>query len=113
MTRKHVRLALAAALLFGLCAACNFNVGSPQAQVNCQGQQSEYVCQVTHTSGPAGEVCWDVKMTCANGTVTSANACAHVSPGGTSERRVPLSAFPEFPSCDSVAGLEIIDRTGT
>lgn len=109
---KRLRIVSSGSVLLALCLACGTNIAPPRANVNCQGQGDAYSCSVAHTSGGAGQVCWDIRVTCANGTVTSANSCVHLEPGATVTHRVPVSAFPNFSTCE-VSTLEIVDTTGT
>ncbi|MCB9596253.1 MAG: hypothetical protein H6719_26255 [Sandaracinaceae bacterium] len=110
---KRARLWLSGGVLLALCLACNASVGSPRAQVNCEGQGDHYACTVTHTSGGTGQVCWDIQATCANGTLATANSCVQLSPGQTITHNVPTSSFSNFTQCDAVSTLQIVDTTGT
>lgn len=109
---KHIRLLASASVLLALCLACGANLLPPQAQVNCQGVGDAYQCTVQHTAGGSGQICWDVQVTCVNGTVTSANSCVHLEPGQTVSHRVPVTQFDNFQACDTVSTVQIIDRTG-
>jgi len=109
MNRKRIRILASAAVLFILCAACNASVGGPRAQVNCNGVGNAYDCTVTHTSGGSGQVCWDIRATCQNGAIVSANSCVELSEGGTVQHSVPVTSFSQWDTCDSVATLEIVD----
>ena len=108
---KRARLISSGLVLLALCLACSANFGSPRAQVNCQGEGDAYACTITHSSGGSGQVCWDIRATCVNGTVTSANSCVELSPGQTVTHRVPVTAFDAFEGCE-VSSLEIVDTTG-
>lgn len=113
MTRRRVRLLASAGVLLALCLACNASLGSPRAQVNCEGAGDAYMCTVQHTSGGTGQICWDIQATCSNGTVTSASSCIEIAPGQTISQRVPLTQFTNWAACDNVSTLQIVDRTGT
>ena len=110
---RRVRILLASAVLLALCLACGGNLNPPRAQVNCEGQGDAYNCTVTHSGGGEGQVCWDIRATCANGTVTTANSCVQLTTGATVSHRVPVTEFsPSFVGC-VVSTLEIVDTTGT
>ncbi len=109
------RLALFASslALFALCAACAVG-DSINARVECEGTNTDVVCDVTHLSGPAGNVCWDVRFRCANGTVSEGTGCADVQPGGTAQHLIPVTSLSNYGLCDQATSTEIVNlRQGT
>ena len=112
MTRQNATMLASIVVLAWLALACTCNVGGPQAQVNCQGTGEQFVCTVAHTGGGAGQVCWDIKLTCANGTISTANQCVQLAVGETKTQNVPLSQFANHAACDSVSNTEIVNRGG-
>lgn len=110
MTKKRAGLLSSIAVLGWLALACTCNVGGAQAHVACNGQGDQFACTINHTGGGAGQVCWDIKLTCANGTVSTANQCVQLNPGESKTQMVPLSQFSNHAACDSVSNTEIVNR---
>lgn len=104
-------MVVSAGVLFALSLACTCNVGGAQAHVGCEGAGDHFACTINHTGGGAGQVCWDIKSTCANGTISTAtNQCVQLNPGETKTQDVPLTAFSNHDACDSVSSTEIVNR---
>lgn len=86
----------------------NFYGGRAEVSVNCQPLVEGFDCLVEHLSGGADvEACWDISLSCANGTTSSAHACSLVESGGTAEVMVALSEFSSLDQCDQVASGEV------
>ena len=106
-TRRRTLIASSLVLL-ALCAACA--VGEPtNARVECLGETSDIVCDVTHLSGPGGNVCWDVRFNCANGTISEGSGCANVAAGATTQRRIPITSLSNYAACDQAVGTEVLN----
>jgi hypothetical protein len=112
MILKRIRIIGAAVVLAGLSLACGA-IGGPSAQINCVGTGQQYECTVRHTAGGSGRVCWDLRLTCANGTIATANSCVDVTPGQTANHNVPTTAFPNWSACDAVSTVEVVNTTST
>ena len=56
--------------------------GRAEVSVSCDAAGDEMACRVKHTSGGAdANVCWDVKLECAEGKMAVAHTCAEVDAG--------------------------------
>jgi hypothetical protein len=85
-------------LVLGL-AACE----SVSAHVDCKTTAAPSVeCEVKQTEGKTEvEVCWDLTVTCNNGTkVTPPRTCGKVKDGGTTNVTIPADRLPNVDKCD-------------
>lgn len=89
-----------AALLLVLCLV---GCAPDKAEVQCQSSGEVMTCTVKHTSGSnVLGVCFEMKLSCANGVVSTAKACQDVSPGQTSNRIFRDEDFTNVDKCDKV-----------
>ncbi len=79
----------------------------PQAAVNCQTVPGVGIrCSVQHQQGRSSlNVCWDVVITCRNGTRAVGHACQVVNRGATATRVIPVSAVTNAAACDLNVGM--------
>jgi hypothetical protein len=90
--------------------ACKASAGGDvRATVSCEGTNETIDCDVKHVEGSSGaNVCWDLRFGCANGTsVTGQNFCQPVQPGGTVQKRIPLSQLTNASQCDSATTSQV------
>jgi hypothetical protein len=86
---------------FGLAlAGCE----SVSAHVDCVTTAAPSVeCEVKQTEGKgAMEVCWDLTVTCKNGTkITPPRTCGSVKDGGTTKVTIPADKLANVDKCDA------------
>ncbi len=74
--------------------------GRAEVAVNCAAAGDEFVCHVKHTSGGAeANVCWDVKLECADDKMSVAHTCTDVDAGETTTVRLGESDFRGIEAC--------------
>ncbi len=66
-------------------------------------------CTLDHRQGDsAAQVCWDVNVSCQNGTRGKAHGCGSVDPQAKSSVVMPFTAFGgSLEKCDAVAGASV------
>jgi hypothetical protein len=106
--------ALAVALLAGNYVYANitghaFWGEKTSVYVECFGAGSMgYTCTATHKSGSVGaDVCWDLVISCRNGTAATGHACSRVEQGGKTSAGIPLSEVANAEACDAAVGARV------
>lgn len=62
-----------------------------------------YLCKPSHVSGYLNaRACWDLSLTCENGTPLSEHVCAQVTLGYVRESEVPFTFSPGVEECDAI-----------
>jgi hypothetical protein len=94
--------------IFGL----PFGVGATEVYVECRSAgailASGLSCSITHRKGSAAHVCWNVDISCANGTRGRASGCGGVEVGAVSSVNLPFSAFNgSLDRCDAVSSSQV------
>jgi hypothetical protein len=77
--------------------------------VECVTNTAGANCTITHQQGkdPAG-VCWDVKVTCANGATVIGSGCQNVQPAAKTSLIIAENQFkPVSGKCDKLAGVAV------
>jgi hypothetical protein len=90
----------ASSFLLGLALAACENVS---AHVDCKTTAAPSVeCDVKQTEGKTEvEVCWDLTVTCQNGTkIRAPRTCGKVKDGGTTKVTIPADKLPNVDKCD-------------
>jgi len=93
-----------------LLLAALFTIGCEQgtAEVQCQGNGESLSCSVRHVAGSKPlNVCFEFRITCANGTNGVAKACQDVDPGQTSVRIIRDEDVSNFQACDKVVSSSV------
>jgi hypothetical protein len=98
---------LVAAALLCLSGCDKKSDNRPSAYVECAAFINSIHCVVTHKSGPALNACWDVVMTCQNGTTLTAHGCQDVAPSGKAMKMIPESTIPNLKQCDSLVSFKV------
>jgi hypothetical protein len=99
------------ALLVAAVAGCKVTTGEDMnATVNCKGEKDGIGCEIAQTKGTGeAKVCWDVKLTCKNGTIVSGSGCGQVSNGGKATHLIPNSALENDEKCDSADNMAVLN----
>lgn len=85
--------------------ACKQDV---KVYVECASTGIAYACTVTHQQGSdAAEACWDVAVTCQNGTRAVGHGCQEVQPESKASKFIPVSSFTKAEQCDMAAGVAV------
>ena len=72
-----------------------------EVRVECTGVGLGFSCALSHESGAAkAEACWDIIVTCQNGTQAQAHACGSVEPRGKTSVFVPIGQMQNADRCD-------------
>jgi hypothetical protein len=105
-------------LLPGLAIAFVAITGCKQEQVstnvNCEVKSGPTVdCTIAETKGTADvEICWEFKVTCANGaTLEAARTCAKVKDGQTSNATIPTEKIKSAGSCEGEKTAAVTNLT--
>jgi hypothetical protein len=78
------------------------------AAVQCEKVEEGIRCTVRHTKGiGAGEVCFDLSMSCANGNEVLGSGCSQVKMGETGKTLIPAKELPEFSRCDEAEQVKV------
>ena len=70
-------------------------------------------CEVKQTEGKSEmEVCWDLTVTCKNGTkIAPPHSCTKVKDGGTVKVTIPADKLPNVASCDGEPKMALTSLT--
>jgi hypothetical protein len=82
--------------------------GKAGVEVRCQPRPGVVACELRHVKGAAScKSCWDIAVSCKNGTRSIVNACGNVKAKGTTQVDVPESSFPSLDKCDEAQAIKI------
>ncbi|NUP10651.1 MAG: hypothetical protein HOW73_31795 [Polyangiaceae bacterium] len=91
-------------------------VWGPEARVtvSCRAAgttlKEGYLCTPKHLGGiQDARACWDLSITCKNGTHVSEHVCAIVTLGSAHESKVPFDYSPGFEECDEIGSASVDD----
>lgn len=95
---------MVAAALALACAGCENKV-----YVECEGKgEKGFECVVSHKKGSqTAKACWEVNVTCKNGTKVSGSACETVKPEQKVTKVIPLSELKNLDKCDSASETKV------
>jgi hypothetical protein len=81
--------------------------------VLCDGSPAGgFSCTVTHTSGTAkADACWDIRVSCHNGTLVSGRSCQVVAPQGKATRFVRSADLSNVNRCNGAASTAVENVT--
>lgn len=102
-----MRHTLAFAFALTMLLACS----PPKAYVECASDGvTGFNCTVTHQQGSNPiNLCWSIKLECANKIKTEARSCQQVDPEGKAGRLVPFTEFKNGEQCDTVTSSAVAD----
>ncbi len=117
-TRRRFRVGSSAVhrllrcLTFGVAAllASGCDRGRVEAHVACQANQVGMTCSLSRLSGTVdANACWDVKLSCRDGTDSTAHACHPVprGQGAASSRLIIWEDFPRFANCGVPTSISV------
>lgn len=103
-----------AVLAVGLGIGLHGRVWGPAARVtvSCRAAgdaaKDGYWCTPKHVGGYQGaRACWDLSLTCDNGTRLTEHACAQVSLGQARESMIPYEYSPGVDDCDKIGTASV------
>jgi len=102
------------ALAIALVASTGCQKQQVLANVDCEVKAGPTVdCTIAETKGTAEvEVCWEFKVTCANGaTLDAARTCAKVKDGQTSTATIPTDKIKVAGSCEGEKSASVTNLT--
>lgn len=106
--------ALAAIAAVALGVVFHGKLWGPAARVTvtCRAAGSEpkegYLCTPRHVGGyQSARACWDLALTCENGTPLMEHVCAQVTLGEVRESAVPFEHSPGVEDCDKIAAARV------
>jgi hypothetical protein len=81
--------------------------------VLCDGSPAGgFSCTVTHTAGSErANACWDIRVSCHNGTLVTGRACQAVGVGGKATRFVRSSDLSNVNRCNGAASTTVENVT--
>jgi hypothetical protein len=83
-----------------------------EVHVECTGVGLGFSCALSHDSGSAkADACWDIVVTCQNGTQAQAHACGSVEPRGTTSIFVPIAQMQNADRCDVARTTTVTNMT--
>lgn len=101
---RYLTLAVVALLPSGC------DTGRVEANVACQANQVGMTCSVSRISGTVdANACWDVKLSCRDGTASTAHACHPVPRGeaAASSRLIIWEDFARFADCGVPTSISV------
>lgn len=111
MAEAHAELRL---MLRGLCSILVATLALTACQqetrvaVECLGNGAGYQCTLKHTQGgSAAKACWDVAVTCHNGTKAIGSGCQTVEPEGKATAFIPVSDMKGAEGCDVATTVNV------
>jgi hypothetical protein len=80
-----------------------------KVNINCNGAKDGMQCKLTRTAGESKvKTCWDIAITCNNGTAVSGSACQELAKGEASaDHLMPESSFAGMDKCDGAKTTEV------
>lgn len=79
-----------------------------RAGVTCAKVPGGIDCDVRHTKGmAAGNVCWDVTLTCENGKKVLGSGCQAVERGGRATAHLLAKDLEDYALCDAQRAIEV------
>ena len=80
--------------------------------VDCVGEKDGLRCTVEHLQGSdTVKACWEVVMSCRNGTEARGGACQIVEPGKKAITRIPSKQIRGADQCDVISKSSVENRT--
>lgn len=87
---------------FGPAATVTVSCRAKSVEVPVKAKDG-YLCTPSHVSGYLNaRACWDLSLTCANGTPLREHVCAQVTLGHVRESEVPFVYSPGIDACDGI-----------
>ena len=103
-----VRALIGVGLVLGI--SLMWKAANPENRVivNCHGTGVAIDCPVEHQQGnDTINACWDVVITCANGSRSTAHACQSVTPRQLITKSIPLTEVQNAAACDTSVGMRL------
>jgi hypothetical protein len=87
-------------------------VEQTELDVECVGDRDGVRCILEHQKGSKPvKACWDVAMTCRNGTSVRGSTCQVVEPASKAIARIPAKEMAGLDKCDVVQKSSVENRT--
>lgn len=108
LRNKRALGVVVAVLAVGYGAYQLFYASRAEVSVQCTADPTGVQCTATHTTGGAkAKACWQVELSCKDGTRHVAPACTVVEPGKTSTVTVTEQSFSGHAMCDETLKLDV------